>query len=65
MAGVVGEGLLLEEEGDKGDVARVHSLDGESFGVDFDVDHLHKFLERVDNLPEESAFFQSCLKHLI
>ena len=45
MTGVVAEGLFLEEERDECDMAGVHGLNGETLGVDFDVDHLDEFLE--------------------
>ena len=63
MAGVVAECLFFEEQRDQGNMARVHGLDGKPFGVDLDVDHLNKLLERVNDLPEDGALIQSCLKH--
>ena len=44
MAGVGGEGLFLDEEGDQSNMAAVHSLDRKSLSVDLDVDHLDEIL---------------------
>jgi hypothetical protein len=63
VAGVAGEGLLLDEERDQGNVTAVHGLNGEALGVHLDVDHLHKVLDGVNDLSEERAFLKSCLKH--
>ena len=64
MTDIRGEGFLSELQGDEGDMAGVHGLDGKSFGGDVNVDHFDEVLEGVDDFAEQRTVFQSGFKHM-
>ena len=45
--------FFLEEEGDQGNMTAIHGLNGESFAVDLNINHLDKLFKRVYDLSEE------------
>jgi hypothetical protein len=64
VAAVVLEALGAEQEGDEGDVAGVHGLEGEAGGGAVEVGVVHQLAHGVHNLLQEAALNKPQLQHL-
>jgi hypothetical protein len=63
MTTVVTKSLFFEKKGDTGNMARIHSFNGQTIFIDLDVNQLNYFFKWVSQHPKDRAFFESCFEH--